>query len=399
MDKQPFQIPVEIGLFNRQGKALALQLEGESSPGPPSRVLLVNKPTEVFRFQDIDDRPVPSLLRNFSAPVIVNYDYSDDALTLLLTADTDPFNRWEAGQRLALKLLLSAITDYCAGREVLFPNAFAEAMAQILKNAEADPAFAAEVLALPPEVYIGEQLTEIDPGAIHSVRQAMRQHLADRLQAAMQKAYQDFATDGPYDPKATTAGRRALKNICLSYLMELSNAQTRRLCVTQLEGADNMTDALSALTSLANCDCPERPKSMAAFFKKWQKEPMVTDKWLSLQAGSILPGTLDSVRELTRQPFFDLKNPNKVYALIGSFAGNQLHFHAPDGTGYAFVTEQIESLDRVNPQVAARIARNFERWRRYEPGRRAMMKESLERLALLSNLSKETGEVIGKALT
>ncbi len=396
--KGPFQIPVEIGLLDRQGEALPITLEGEAPPGSLNRVLLVKQATEVFRFQHITAQPVPSLLRNFSAPVIVDYDYSDEALTLLLAADSDPFNRWDAGQRLALKLLLNAVADNRAGRDIQFPGTFTEALAHILADAAKDPAFAAEVLVLPAEVYIGEQMTEIDPGAIHQVRQALRRDLATRLKAALRQAYEEFATAGPYRPEAEAIGRRGLRNICLAYLMELADEETRRLCIAQLEAADNMTDALSALTSLANCDCPERHKVLAAFYAKWQDEPMVVDKWLGVQAGSRLPGTVAAVRELSRQPVFDLRNPNKVYALIGSFAGNQLHFHAPDGSGYAFLAEQVEALDRVNPQVAARIARNFERWRRYEPGRRAMMSEALKRLSKLPSLSKETGEVVGKAL-
>jgi aminopeptidase N len=395
---RPFQIPVEIGLLDHKGKALLLDLEGNATQASPSHVLLVNQATEVYRFQNISEQPVPSLLRNFSAPVIVDYDYADEALTLLLAADDDPFNRWDAGQRLALKLLLNAVADHRAGRDIHFPDTFTGAMARILDDAAEDPAFAAEVLVLPAEVYIGEQTTEIDPGAIHQARQALRRDLAVRLNAALAHAYEEFTTAGPYSPEAAAIGRRGLRNICLAYLMELADEETRHLCIRQLECADNMTDALSALTSLANCDCPERHEVLAAFYAKWQDEPMVVDKWLGVQAGSRLPGTVAAVRELSRQSVFDLKNPNKVYALIGSFAGNQLHFHAADGSGYAFVTEQVEALDRVNPQVAARIARNFERWRRYEPGRRTMMKEALERLAALPNLSKETGEVVGKAL-
>jgi len=397
-EKRPFQIPIEIGLLDRQGRSLPLRLEGEAEAAPSSRVLLVSEATQVFRFEGIPERPVPSLLRNFSAPVILDYAYSDGDLALLLASDTDPFNRWEAGQRLALKLLLAGITDRLGGRELRFPEAFAEAMARVLDDAGSDPAFAAEALALPPEIYVGEQMVEIDPAVIHEVRQAMRHFLATRLEAAMRRAYREFYTPGPFSPDATAAGKRGLRNICLSYLMELSDEASRRLCVAQLDGADNMTDALSALISLANCDCPERSDALAAFFAKWQDEPMVVDKWLSVQAGSRLSGTVDVVRKLTRQPVFDLRNPNKVYALIGSFAGNQLNFHSPDATGYDLVAEQVEALDRVNPQVAARIARNFERWRRFEPGRRALMKQALERLAKLPGLSKETGEVVAKAL-
>ena len=188
-------------------------------------------------------------------------------------------------------------------------------------------------------------------------------------------------------------------NVCLAYLMELDDAELRRLCVKQLQQADNMTDALASLTALANCDCPERKPALEQFYTKWQGEPLVVDKWLGVEAMSRLPGTLARVKELTSHPAFTLKNPNKVYALLSSFCGNQVNFHAVDGSGYTFMAEQILALDPINPQVAARTARNFERWKRFEPKRRALMKAALEQIAADHRLSKETAEVVTKALT
>ena len=397
-DKRPFHVPFAVGLLAAGGASLPLRLEGEAGEGPATRILELRKAEEVFRFVGVAEPPVPSLLRDFSAPAVVEHDYTDEELALLLAHDTDPFNRCEAGQRLALKIILDGVADHRAGDDIRLPAAFGEAMGRVLTDAATDPAFAAEVMTLPSEVYVGEQMKEIDPGAIHDVRQALRRFLAERLGAEMRAAYETFATEGTYAPDAASAGRRALRNICLAYLMETGHDDSLALCLAQSEQADNMTDAFSALTSLANCDCPERKGAIERFFERWKGEPMVVDKWLGVQAASRLPDTIDTVRALTRSPAFDLRNPNKVYALVGSFAGNQVAFHAPDGAGYDFVADQVAALDPVNPQVAARIARNFERWRRFEPGRATLMRTALERIAALPALSRETGEVVGRAL-
>ena len=396
--KLPFHLPLTIGLLDDRGQDIPLQLEGEPAPRGASRVLSLREEKTVFRFVNVSTRPIPSLGRNFSAPVIINYDYSVEALQHLLGFDSDPFNRWEAGQRLALTLLLQGIANYQLGQQVNFPDFLADAFGRVLADGSQDPAFAAEALTLPIEVYVAEQLPVIDPDAVHQVRRAMRLFLAHRLEPALRKTYEACTVTGAYSPDAISAGRRALRNLCLGYLMELGDAETRRLCAAQLQQADNMTDALAALISLANSDCPERPDALDQFYTKWKDEPLVVDKWLGVEAGSRLPGTLARVQELSGHPAFTLKNPNKVYALLGSFAANQIVFHAVDGSGYGFMNDQILALDPINPQVAARMARTFERWKRFEPKRQTLMKTSLERLAATNGLSKETTEVVTKAL-
>ena len=397
-EKLPFHLPLTIGLLGADGRDTPLQLEGEPAPQGTSRVLSLRQEKTIFRFTNVPAPPVPSLGRNFSAPVIINYPYSDNALRYLLTFDSDPFNRWEAGQRLALKLLLQALADRQAAREVRFPDFLADAFACVLADGLKDPAFAAEALALPLEVDIAEKLAVIDPDAVHQVRLAMRRFLALRLKTALRKTYDACTIVGSYSPDAVSAGRRALRNLCLAYLMELDEAESRRLCVAQLQHADNMTDALAALTALANCDCPEREPALEEFYAKWRNEPLVVDKWLGVEAASRLPGTLARVKELTSHPAFTLRNPNKVYALLGSFGANQVNFHKEDGSGYSFMGEQIRALDPINPQVAARMARNFERWKRFEPSRRALMKSLLEQAMAIDGLSKESTEVLGKVL-
>jgi len=396
--KLPMHIPLVVGLIDEKGRELPLRLQGEKTAQGTSRVLSLREETEIFRFVDVPEAPVPSLGRNFSAPVFIDYEYSDEALQHLLSYDSDPFNRWEAGQRLAMKLLLKGVTDYRAGRPVQFPDHLAQAFGRVLNDAARDPAFAAEALALPLEVVIGEQQAEIDPEAVHKVRFAMRRFLAERLQSDFRRGYEAFATSDPYEPDAVSSGRRALRNQCLAVLMDLGDESARELCRKQLAAANNMTDAMAALTAFANCDCVERRPALDSFYAKWKDEPLVVDKWLGVEAMSRLPGTVARVNELTAHPAFTLKNPNKVYALLGSFGVNQVNFHAVDGSGYNLMVEQSIALDAINPQVASRMLRNFERYKRFEPKRRSLMRAALQKIAATPRLSKETTEVVGKAL-
>ena len=398
--KLPFHIPFALGLVGPDGKDLPLQLEGESPREPhddaeQSRVLSLTEPQQRFVFVNVPARPVPSLLRDFSAPVNVKYDYSEAELTHLMAHDANAFNRWEAGQRLALQIILRGVESRHATDA---PQAFIAAFARVLADAPRDPAFGAEALGLPSEVYIAEQLAEVDPDAIHAVRNRLRRDLAQALRGELLAAYHAHAVPGPYSPDAQAAGKRSLRNLCLGYLMEIDERAPRELATAQFERADNMTDAMAALAVLANCDCPERTRALDAFYAKWKHEPLVVDKWLAVQAGSRLPGTLAEVRELLAHPAFDLHNPNKVYALIRSFCSNHVRFHAADGSGYAFLAEQVIALDAFNPQVAARMARAFDRWKKFDVGRRLHASAALERVRDTQGLSKDVAEIVSKAL-
>ncbi|TAK71242.1 MAG: aminopeptidase N [Betaproteobacteria bacterium] len=413
--KLPFHIPFALGLVGPDGKDLPLMLAGEApvEPAAPgerageiTRVLSLKQPQESFVFVGVPAPPVPSLLRNFSAPVTVKYEYSEAELTHLMAHDANAFNRWEAGQRLALALILRGIEarrvqpsreDNAAGRAKT-PQAFIEAFARVLADAPRDPAFGAEALALPSETYIAEQLDEVDPDAIHAVRNAVRRDLAQALKSELLTAYHAHAVPGPYSPDAQAAGKRALRNLCLGYLMELDGADARALALRQFERADNMTDTMAALVALANCDCAERAQALDAFYAKWKNEPLVVDKWLAVQAGSRLPGTLGEVRRLLAHPAFDIHNPNKVYALIRSFCGNHVRFHAADGGGYQFLAEQVIAIDAFNPQVAARMARAFDRWRKFDAGRKRHASAALLRIREAQGLSKDVAEIVTKAL-
>ncbi|HEX5093021.1 MAG TPA: aminopeptidase N [Burkholderiales bacterium] len=352
--------------------------------GPHERVLSVTEAEQSFDFA-VPEKPVPSLLRGFSAPVILNYPYTDADLLHLLAHDDDPFARWEAGQRLTADIILR--------RQGKPPADFLQAARRVL--AGQDHAFVAEMLTLPSETFLAESLEVVDPDALHAARLALRRTLAEALQPELTAAYRALQDDGPYSPDPASIGRRALKNLCLGYLVELGLTP---LADDQFRRADNMTDAMAALGCLANADCPEREPALQAFYEKWQAETLVVDKWLSVQATSRLPDTLARVRQLLAHPAFDLKVPNKVYALVRAFAANHVRFHAADGAGYAFLADRVLELDPLNPQVAARMARGFDRWRKFDAHRQAHAQAQLERIRGAAGLSRDVAEIVAKAL-
>jgi aminopeptidase N len=397
--KLPLHIPLAIGLVGSQGRDLPLALAGESGASATTRVLSIKETETTFRFENVPEQPIPSLARGFSAPVRIEYAYRPADLAHLLAFDSDPFNRWEAGQRLATDLMLESVAEIRAGREARVSELVVGAYARVLGDADADPAFAAEALSLPSEAFLAEQMAEVDPDAIHRARVDLRRQLAHALSDDFHRAHARFKSPAPYSPDAASAGRRALRNVCLSYLTEIDNAQTRELAWRQFEQADNMTDALAAMTALAQLDCEERTRALDRFYARWKDEALVLDKWFAVQASSRLAGTLAEVKRLMQHPAFDLKNPNKVRALISTFChGNHLRFHAADGSGYAFCADSVIALDALNPQVAARLARAFDRWRKFDAARQAHARGELERIQAAPGLSKDTLEVVSRAL-
>jgi aminopeptidase N len=399
-EKAPFHIPIALGLVGGAGQDLPLQREGEAAAQGTTRVLSLTRDTARFTFINVAESPVPSLLRGFSAPIVLCFDYSAAELAHLMAHDSDPFNRWEAGQRLALDVLLRGIEAYRAGREPAFPQAFVDAFARVLADGGDDPAFTAEALALPGPDYLAEQLDEVDPEAIFAVRTALRRYLAGCLEAELEAAYAAYVVQGEYSPDAASAGRRSLRNQCLCYLMELETPAIQTRALEQLRTADNMTDASAALGALADYDCPERAEALAGFYDKWRDEALVIDKWFSAQARSRLPETLDDVRRLMQHPDYDGTNPNRIRAVVGSFChGNHLRFHAADGSGYAFAADQVIALDGVNAQLAARLARAFDRWRRFDNARQEHARRALERIRETPGLSKDSYEVVSRALS
>jgi aminopeptidase N len=397
-EKKPFHIPFSVGLVSPQGADVPLRLEGEDAAQGGTRVLSLTKPEQRFVFVDVPERPVASLARDFSAPVIVRHDYDERSLTHLMAHDSDPFNRWEAGQRLAAEVMLRGIADVRAGRGFTAPESFVEAFGSVLAESRRDPAFAAEALTLPSEGFIGEQMDVVDPDAIHAVRTGLVRGVAEVLRDGLMAAYRENAVSGAYSPDPVSAGKRALRNLALAYLMETQTPDACDLVYRHYTGADNMTDSVAALGVLADFACAEREQALGSFYERWKDEPLVIDKWLRVQALSRLPDTLDEVKRLTAHPAFSIRNPNKVYALIGAFTANHLRFHAADGSGYDFVAEQVIALDVLNPQVASRIARAFDRWRKFDAARQARARAALERIRDSGKLSKDVAEIVTKAL-
>ena len=395
--KLPFHIPVSVGLLDEQGRDLPLHMLG-APDGATTVVLELCKAKQTFRFEGVRDKPTPSLLRDFSAPVVLDYAYSDAELLHLFSHDSDPVNRWEAGQRLAMARLLKLTTAVAEGNALELDDTFIDAMRKILTDDGLDPAFREQALLLPSESFVADQMKVVDPQAIHWARQFVRRTIGTRLRAELLFQYHANLTPGPYSPDARSAGRRGLKNLALAYLSAAPAADHLALAKAQCEQADNMTDRASALTALIHAGANEAKPALHQFYQDFEREALVVDKWFSMQAAT--PSTdVAAVRALMRHPAFNLKNPNRARSLIFSFcAGNALQFHALDGSGYNFWAEQVLALDLINPQVAARLARVMDRWRRYAPALQANMQLALKKVAARAALSNDVREVVGKAL-
>ena len=389
--KAPYLIPVALGLVGPDGRDF--DLDGANTP---TRVLHLTAPEQTFVFENIPAAPVPSLLRDFSAPVILDHPYTDAELAHLLAHDSDPFNRWEAGQRLFGRLILDNAARLMRGEEARWPEiAVTAARAALLSSA---PEFAAEALSLPGEATLAEEMDRVDPEALYLARSGLVRALAAALEADFSALYARLAPAGAYRVDTAEAARRRLRNLCLAYLNRLDAPVYHALAFRQFKEADNMSDQFGALAILANCEAPERAAALEDFYARWQHEALVVDKWLSAQATSSLPGTLRRVEELTRHPAFDLRNPNKVYALLRAFGANHRHFHAADGEGYRFLAGRIAALDPINPQVAARLARAFDRWRKFDETRQNHARAALETLRHQPGLSRDVFEVVEKGL-
>ena len=398
-DKQPFVIPLTLALLGRDGKPVALKLAGESRPRGKQATVLCTGVDSVLVFEGLPHAPVPSLLREFSAPVVLDFDYSDAQLSFLLAHDGDAFNRWEAGQRLFMRLLKALALRAAAGKALGLPAGVIQAFRSVLTDRKLDASFKSEALALPSEVTIAEQMDEVDPGAIHAARVFVRRALARACKRELLGAWQDNAVRGAYRPDPASAGKRALQGLALALLMELDTADIRALAAAQFKAAANMTDRMNALGALMLSGSVERSAALDAFYRQFREEALVVDKWLAMQAGARGAETLGTVRTLMHHEAFSMRNPNKVRSLIGQFChGNPAGFHAADGSGYAFWADRVIELDAINPQVAARLARAAAQWKKLEPGRRGQLQAALHRVAEQPGLSKDTFEIVTKSL-
>jgi aminopeptidase N len=397
--KEALPIPLAMGLIGPNGDEMPTTLAGEPAAQDGTRLLVCDQPCQTFRFVDVAAPPVPSLLRGFSAPVKLQ-GVPLDRLKFLAIHDTDPVARWDAGQRAAIAILLERVTLW--RESTALPPLDADlvaAMRHTLADGARDQAFAADALSLPGEATLADEMTVVDVEAIHAVREDARSAIALALATELAAAYRGLADPGPYRTDGVSIGRRALRNRCLAYLATGDTQEGARLAAAQFDAQQDMTDVLAALAVLVNIDCPERATAFDVFYRRWETDPLVVDKWFALQAVSSLPGTIDAVKALTNHPAFTRANPNRVRALVGAFAqGNPLHFHDASGAGYAFLADEVLTLDPDNPQVAARMVQALGQWRRFDPARQTLMKAQLRRIHDAKGLSTNTFEMVSKSL-
>jgi len=396
-DKSPLVIPINMGLLSPDGGELPLQLLGEEKPSGHSRILLLEQAQQAFTFTGIDEAPVPSLLRGFSAPVKLEYAYSTSDLAVLMAHDSDSFVRWEAAQLLAQQQILDNVDRRARGDDMQLDDGLVRAFRTLLSCGESDLAMVAEAMTLPGEEYLAELMEEVDVDGIHLARRFVRAGLAGRLADEFSQRYESLASGTTYDRSPASMARRSLRNVCLSYLLETPAGPG--LAESQLESSDNMTDTLAALGGLVWNEAPAAESALEAFGERWRDDALVMDKWFSIQASAPGERAVESVRNLLRHPAFSLRNPNKVRSVIGVFSMmNPTGFHTASGSGYHLHADQIIALDSLNPQVAARMAGAFNAWTRYDKNRRGLMKSELQRIADTDGLSPDVSEIINNAL-
>ncbi|PWU30247.1 aminopeptidase N [Pseudomonas sp. RW407] len=401
--KQPFVIPVEMGLLDALGNPLSLRLAGEEHAHGSNRVLQVTEAEQSFTFVGLADKPLPSLLRGFSAPVKLSFPYDRDQLMFLMQYDEDGFNRWEAGQQLSVQVLQELIGQHQRGEPLVLDERLLSAFHTLLQDNALDQAMVAEMLSLPSEAYLTELSEVADVEAIHAAREFARKRIAEALREPLWQRYQanrETSRKTPYVAEAEHIARRSLQNIALSYLMLVGGDEVLAACLEQYESCDNMTERLTALAVLVNSPYDdEKAKGLEMFADYFKDNPLVMDQWFSVQAGCTLPGGLERVQALMGHPAFTLKNPNKIRALIGAFANqNLVNFHRADGAGYRFVADQVITLNALNPQIASRLLAPLTRWRKYAPARQGLMRAELERILASGELSSDVYEVVSKSL-
>ncbi|MGH8804975.1 MAG: aminopeptidase N, partial [Polaromonas sp.] len=414
--KEPFVIPVGLGLLGADGNDVPLQLSGETEATAGTRTVVLTQASETLTFVNLDAEPVPSILRGFTAPVVLEFDYTDAQLLHLLAHDSDPFNRWEAGQRLAVNRAVSAIKSIADGADVpgaaVLDDAFVGAMRQVLRHPALDAAFKELVLTLPSEVYLAEQLDVVDPQRIHAVREAMRQQLATALAADWAAVYEAHQDTGAYTPDAVSSGRRALAGMALTHLCLAAQASGPSTgsgqasvwpgkTLQRFKDAGNMTDRFNALTALVSSGHALAAQALPRFHALFKDEALVIDKWFGLQAGAPDRGgnILPAVKQLMKHGDFSLRNPNRARSVISTYCqGNPAAFHRADAAGYVFWSDRVMELDAINPQVAARLARALDRWSKLAEPYRSAAREAIVRVAAKPDLSKDTLEVVTRAL-
>ena len=396
-NKDPAVIPLALGLVGADGGDLPLTLDGK----PLERgILELTQPSHSFVFTGIAERPIPSLNRGFSAPIKLGLPIEAEDLRFLAAHDSDPFNRWQAVQSLAMTLLKANVAALRAGTALRDDDGLMAALGAVLKDTALEPAFVALMLLPPTDADIAREIgSDVDPDAVFTTRRKLRAAIGKRHGEALAQTYQQMISSGPYRPDAQSAGRRSLKNICLDLLAMTERDDAIARAFAQYRDADNMTDRMAALDTLSQHDRPERKQAFEDFYKRYADDPLIIDKWLSLQAAIPEAATLDRVKALTAHPAFSVANPNRVRALIGSFAQvNHTQFNRADGKGFDFVADFVLALDPKNPQVAARLMGAFRSWRALEAKRRGRAEATLRRIAATPSLSRDVQDIVARTL-
>jgi aminopeptidase N len=398
--KLPFHIPLAVGLLDKSGNSMPLQLVDETEPyEAETRVLSLTEAKQSFDFINVTEEPVASVLRGFSAPVKLHYGLTNHQLAFLMAHDPDSFNRWDAGQKLIINVLLELVSDIQQKTPLVLSPLLVNQFQQVLSDKQLDPALVAKMLTLPTENYLAAQMDTPDVDAIHQAREFVKRHLAVSLKADFNALYEKMCEDKEYAFNAEDMAQRSLKNLCLSYLVASGDPLQIQRCLRQMKQADNMTELLAGLRLMVDQPGPEREHALRAFYEQWKHDRQVVDKWLAVQAASKLADTLLRVKGLMKHEAFSIKNPNNVRALIGMFCrNNPVNFHAKDGSGYRFLAEQIQVLDKLNPQVAARMLGAMNSWRRYDEHRQKLMKQALQSIADQKDLSADVYEIVTKYL-
>jgi aminopeptidase N len=396
-DKKPMVIPLALGLVDADGEDLPLLLDGQPFP---RGVIELTQPSQSFVFTNVAERPIPSLNRGFSAPVKLAVPIEPGDLRFLAAHDSDPFNRWQAVQTLAMTSLKANAAALRSGAPPTVDDGLIAALGAVLDDPALEPAFIALTLSPPSEADIAREIgCEVDPDAVFAARRELRAAIGGEHGAALANTYRRMIASGPYRPDAQDAGRRALKNACLNLLAATASAEAIARAFAQYQNADNMTDRMAALETLSLHDRPERAETLDDFYHRYAEDPLVIDKWFSLQATIPEPATLDRVRALTKHPAFSAGNPNRIRALIGAFAqGNQTQFNRRDGAGCDFVADFVLELDPKNPQVAARLMGAFRSWRALEAERRRRAEATLRRVAAATSLSRDVHDIVARTL-
>jgi aminopeptidase N len=396
--KKAMHVPVRFGLVGPNGDDLAF--DKASGARVDGDVIHLTEPSQTIVFEGISTPPVPSLVRGFSAPVRLAFDLAPDDLLFLLRADADPFNRWQAAQTLATRTLIAGSTAARRSEAVAVDTRFVDALADVAGNESLEAAFRAQVLQLPSEADIAREIgKDVDPDAIATARRAVRAAIARRAGERLTRLFESLRTGGTYSPDAASAGRRSLAHAALDLAAADGDPEAVARVVERYRTADNMTDRSAALGILVANALSERIDALADFYDRYNDDPLVLDKWLAFEALVPAPDTLDRVRALLAQPWFSLSNPNRIRALVGTFAGaNQSQFNRADGAGYGFLVDFVTDLDKRNPQTAARLLVSFRSWRALEPVRRAAAEKALRRVAGAADLSTDTRDIVTRTL-